>query len=248
MKQIIHVIIGSPENKKAFKCLEDEFRAREYIRIYKDRLHIDVLAFSFTQEVVHLILYDREQKTTQFLTEVKEAYTYYYSIKYDTELRLQSRKYPLESSQEFIKLLRFVHSKGHNSSTDYDSYSRYIGHELLNIGAVFHTLSTNIKEGKEIYQREMLKENPAHYDSSLHKKERFKTDKMSKRRTRASQFLEDFLEAEGLSLDELFRDEHFDSRRRLVEKFRDETDLSFRDIGHVLGISHTSVIRLLRMN
>lgn len=248
MKEIIHVIVGSPEQKKIFKNLEDEFRKREYIRIYKDRLKIDVLAFSFTAEVLHLILYDKNHRTQQFLKEITEAYAYYYSLRYDTELRLQTKRYELQSAKEFIKLLRFMHKKGHNSSGEYDQYSRYMGHDLLNIGAVYHTLSANISEARAIYQEEMLKENTAHYDEVLKKKETFQVDKMSKRRRRASRFLEDFLQEENISLDELFSDEYFYARKKLVERFRDETDLSFRDIGHVLGISHTSVIRVLKSN
>lgn len=248
MKQIIHVIIGSPEEKKLYRTLEDEFRQREYIRIYKDRLKIDVLAFSFTSDVLHLIIYDRDQKAQQFIGEITDAYAYYYGLRYSTELRLQSKRYTLQNAHEFMKLLRFVHQKGHNSSKEYESFTRYEGHDLLNIGAVYNTLSDNIYEGKAIYEEEMLKENTAYYDATLHKKEIFKIDKMSKRRQRAARFLENFLEDEGITLDQLFSDEYFQSRKRLVERFREETDLSFRDIGHVLGISHTSVIRVLKTN
>ena len=69
---------------------------------------------------------------------------------------------------------------------------------------------------------------------------------MIKRRERAQDFLSDFLTENALDREDFLKNGYAEEKRLLISRFREETDLSFRDIGYVLGISHTTVIRIYR--
>lgn len=140
--------------------------------------------------------------------------------------------------------LRYLHKRGENSRQEYQKYSRYVKHEILDIGIVLSTLHPDHHQAKEMFFTEMVKEDLSPYESLLKEQEVFEVDKMTKRHRRAQDFLDSYLQEKKLTRSEFFAEQNEDYRIELIERFRKETDLSYRDIGHVFGVSHTSIIRM----
>ncbi|NMB03696.1 MAG: hypothetical protein GX978_03985 [Tissierellia bacterium] len=244
MAKIYHIVIGCIQPIGLFRKTEDESRMKDYIRIYKQRTGTKNYGYSFTDDRLHLALRDHNNKARDFLSGVCDAYTYYYQNRRSSEVRIKYKMIEINPRQELFDLLRFIHNRGRNSAVEYRDYSRYIKSELVDIGPVLATLHTDQMKSKELFFEEMVYEPQSDYYIEFARREIFELDKMTKRRQRAYEFMEDFLDEIGLSRMEFLNGDHHTERVELIEKFRKETDLSYRDIGYVFELSHTSIIRL----
>lgn len=246
MAKMYHVVIGSMEPIALFRSEADERRMRDYLRIYKERTQLENFGYSFSDYRLHLIVRDKLNRVRDFLLGVSQAFSYYYQTKHDTDVKLRSKQVEIDPKKDLFHLLRFVHSQGRNSSKDYRDYSRYIKHDLLDMGPVLATLHADEFMSKELFFNEMIKENEYSYTVECKRREQFELDKMSKRHQRARDFMDDFLKEKQLTRRQLLSGSSDLTRIELIDRYRKETDLSFRDIGHVFGLSHTSIIRMYR--
>ncbi|WP_459128625.1 transposase [Guggenheimella bovis] len=246
MKKIFHIVVGTAHEKVLFHSLEDEKRLKDYLHIYKERNHLEIFAYSMKSTVLHLII--RAEHADTFIQGLMEAYQYYLEMKYQEEYMIKMKVFIISSMDEFWKLMRYLHQQGSNSGIDYMDYTRYRKHPFLDMGPIIQSFQNDSEDPKKQFFKEVIKENVSDYTAKMEKLEVFEVDKMSKRRARAEEFFDDFLREHHLNKFEIMLDENKLLRVTLIERFRKETDLSFRDIGYVLGISHTSVIRTLQMN
>lgn len=244
MHQIYHIIYGTVENITLFPEMEDLYRIREYIRIYKDRYRMEIFAFSFTSTHIHLVLRDSKNLHKEFIQGVQEAYAYFFQLKHEKDIKIQVKKYPIRSMDELLSTLRYLHAKGENSRQDYQGYTRYVKHDILDIGIVLSTLHPDQNRAKELFFAEMVREQDSRYEAVLREHEIFEVDKMTKRHRRAQEFMDSYLKEKQVTRREFFSEAGEALRIELIERFRRDTDLSYRDIGYVFGVSHTSIIRM----
>ncbi len=244
MAESIHLIIGTPDNLPVFSKKEDIHTMKRYLELYAHRMQISVAGYRFKSGVLHLLVGEHE-RLKQFLDGVLDAFVYYYSTQHNKELRFVYKMRQRLSAKERTQLLRYIHQGEDNSLEEYERYSRYVKRELVSVPLGWSLLSGNFRD-RDTFLQHMVREPEPAYAQLFTSIEVFEPDKLSKRRARAKAFLGQFLESRALSLEELMREEHRSSRFELIRAFREETDLSFRDIGYVLGMSHTSVIRILR--
>lgn len=247
MKNIYRLIIGSPGNNEIFFSRQDEDRYLDYARIYKDRFLIKVLAYSLKKDCANLLLFDNNDLRDRYSRHLREAYEYYLKLKNEeVGIRLVFKLVPVEDQDEFLRLMRFLHSEGRHSLKSYLDYTRYVEDRLLDISLVINSFTASSRDSKELFIGELTSEGV--YTDNLQFKgdEIFKRDKVIKRRERAQDFLSDFLTENALDREDFLKNGYAEEKRLLISRFREETDLSFRDIGYVLGISHTTVIRIYR--
>lgn len=246
MSIIYHIVIGSMTPEPIFRNPADERRMRDYIRIYKERTGIKNYGYSFTDHRLHLAVRDNNKKIRDFLIGVCDAYAYHMQNRRLKEVDVKYKMNEVAMKDELFDLLRYIHSKGRNSARDYRDYTRYVKSELVDVAPVLATLHPDDLIGKEMFFDEMIHEPAAGYYVEFSQREIFELDKMTKRRQRAHEYMEAYLEEIGLTRMEFLHGNYHEERVELITRFRKETDLSFRDIGHVFGLSHTSIIRLYR--
>lgn len=244
MAKIYHIVIGCTEQVALFREIDAEKRMKDYIKLYKDRTGIENYGYCFTDHRLHLAVRDKTKRIRDFLHGVCDAFAYYYQLKRETHVTIRFKLVEIEPRSELLDLLRFIHNRGRNSALEYRDYSRYRPNRLVDSGPILATLHSDLNLGKEMFFDEMVHEPKAGYYIEFANREIFELDKMTKRRQRAQEFMEDFLKEMGLSRGELLNGNQEEARIDLIHRFRKETDLSFRDIGHVFGLSHTSIIRL----
>lgn len=244
MKDIFQLAIGIPGNKKIFFSKRDQDRLLDYAKIYKERFDIDLLAYCLNPECAQFLFFDGTGKRELYAHNLTEAYGYFLQLILGTEVRMKSKLFPMDSMEKYMDAMRYFHRQGTNSFKHYQKYSRYVKDELLSIPLVLNTFYHSHRGGQEDLLKELVSEPSAEYALEFKKAQIFKRDKLSKRRERARDFMDEFLEEYELSEAQLLSNDYLDMKKLLIKKFREETDLSFRDIGHVLGISHTTVIRL----
>ncbi|NLY37064.1 MAG: hypothetical protein GX046_07505 [Tissierellia bacterium] len=244
MHNIFHLIIGAPGNDMIFLSRRDEDRFLDYARIYKERFSIHLLAYSLKKDCANFLVYDRLDKRDSFAKHLVEAYGYYLQLMQEREVRLVKKIFSLESMEKYMQLMRFLHSEGRNSFKSYQNYSRYVKEDLLDISLVLNSFSYSHKGDRNLLLNELAKEPSGVYALEFKKHEVFKRDKLFKRRERAYEFMENFLNEKDITREEFLKGNFDEEKKCLIRRFREETDLSFRDIGHVLGMSHTTAIRL----
>ncbi|HHT20424.1 MAG TPA: hypothetical protein GXZ74_03170 [Tissierellia bacterium] len=246
MGKVYHIVIGSMTPEAIFSNPADERRMRDYIRIYKERTGLTNYGYSFTDMRLHLAVRDREKKIRDFLIGVCDAYTYHLKNRRFKDIDVKYKLNEVAMKDELFDLLRYIHSKGRNSAKEYRDYTRYVKSELVDVAPILAALHPDDLIGKEMFFEEMIHEPSVGYYVEFSQREIFELDKMTKRRQRAHEYMEAYLEEIGLSRMEFLHGNYHAERVELIERFRRETDLSFRDIGYVFGLSHTSIIRLYR--
>ena len=244
MAESIHLIIGTSNNLPVFSRKEDVDTMKRYLGLYTHRMQESIAGFRFKTSALHLLV-EAHERLREFLDGVLEAYAYYYGLHYREEIRFVHKIRRHLSVKERTQLMRFLHQGEDNSLKEYERYSRYVKRELVSVPLGWSLLSGNFTD-RESFLQHMVREPDPAYSELFSSAEVFEPDILTKRRARAKAFLDDFLDRKGISLRELMREEYRHARFDLVRAFREETDLSFRDIGYVLGMSHTSVIRILR--
>lgn len=244
MYNIFHLIIGAPGNDKIFLSSRDEDRILDYAKIYKDRFSINLLAYSLKGDCANFLVYDRQNNRNSFAQHLVEAYGYYLQLVHEEEIRLVKKLYSLECMKKYMQLMRYLHCEGRNSFKSYEEYSRYVKEDLLDIPLVLNTFNYSHKGDKNLLLNEIAKEPIGNYALEFKKYEIFQRDKLFKRRERAYEFMDSYLEEEDLIREDFLQGNYLEEKKYLIKLYRDETDLSFRDIGHVLDMSHTTAIRL----
>ncbi len=235
MYKIKHIII-SFNQKDSFKYKKNNILAIEnYLSIYKKKYKIQIVAYGLNSMFLHLVIRDEGDIVKEYIRTLIETLDYYYSSEFQTEVNMFRWKvYDLSSSAEIVDAIRYLHTMDYNSNEKYIHYSKYIEDDLIDT----HLLMSSIKRTDEF-----LMEPSDSYIIKMKKKEKSNTNnKMLKRRNRAEDFFNDYLISKGITRTDLISNNSY--KEELVDMFRNETDLSFRDIGYVLGISHTSVIRI----
>lgn len=244
---LFHAVV-STSGFEAFKCREDYLKFFDILKLYKARMNMKIIAYSLGDTIIHLLLHDKEGVLAPFIKRVKDTYGFYYEGKYDTDkLFMDKTKIKqVDRFEQFENSLRYIHSKGRNSIEEYRSYSNSGKEGLLSLDFLVSAFGKDRISGKENLMNSLVKEVQEDYLYLLREMEFFPEDKKSKRINRAKKFLKDYLEENKLSKDEIFLESNDSMRIDLVNEFRKKTDLSFRDIGEVLELSHTSIIRILK--
>lgn len=246
MNEIFQLILGIPGNESIFFTERDEDRLLDYAKIYKDRFELDLLAYCLQKKSAHFIIYDGPGKKELFGHNLTEAYGYYLQLVTGKEVRMSNKLIAMDSIDQYMNMMKLFHQQGRNSLIHYKQYSRYVKDPLLSVPLVLNTFSLSHKGDQEKFMEELVSEPLACYEVEFKKAQVFKKDKLSKRRERARDYMESFCREHNLQRDLLSLHHDTEMKKLLIKGFREETDLSFRDIGYVLGLSHTTVIRLYR--
>ncbi len=239
----IQMIVGSTNKEVLFSGKMEIDRFIDYIKIYSKRFGIILVGFSFYKEKCHIIFKDLSSKTDTFVKGIISSYKYYLCNS-GRDIRIAYKSRIVSSRAELINILRYI-CKGNNSSLSYyKEYSRYIQDDLVKSGYLMQELYSDSRNNKETFINDVVKEPDSEYIYEMEKFEIFEVDKMTKRRKRSEDFLEKWMEENLITKNELMIEKNRKLLRDLIREYREKTDLSYRDIGHTLGISHTSVIRI----
>lgn len=248
MKSLSYLILGTGNNDIIFQNKEDVERFKDYMKIYLKRNNNKLIAYCFKEKNAHILFKRKKERFNTFIDGAITAYEYYLKNKCNKDVNIQYKRRKVENKEYLINLIRFIHSNGYNSFDYYENYSRYRINDFIDANFLIEGLYDNTESSKDNFILETVREVAESYSIDFKRDEYFELDKISKRRKRARDFLENFLRKNEINFNELINKENIDLMKDLVSSYRSETDLSFRDIGFILDMSHTSVIRLFYDN
>lgn len=246
---IYHVVLGAASSKGLFCERKDYKKFMDVVRMYKASHGIKLLGYSLSPLVTHLILHDRGGHLLMFLREIKSTYSVHYQHCYFEKRVFHhvDKVRSVESYDAFVNLYRYIHKQGLNSLIRFKGYEDRKKDEYLDGDYVLSALGAKREQAKDELLKISEEPSPGYYRIHMKDMEYFREEKKVIRVRRAEEFMEKFLETNQISYSELMDDNHFYKKLELIKAFRDKTDLSYRDIGSILDLSHTSVIRLWKM-
>ncbi len=238
MYKIKHIIISFNQKKSIIYNKNHIIDIENYLTLYKRKYGVQIIAYGLNSMFLHIIIMDKGNVAKEYIRTIIETLDYYYKKEFNSESNLMRWKvYAIVSTNEVIDIIKYLHTLDYNSNKNYNNYSKYIYDEFIDTHLIMSSLSD---KGS---MRDFLKEPSAKYIFKMKMKEKRNiNNKMFKRRSRAEDFFKEYLSDKGITREDFFSNDNY--KEELVDKYRNETDLSFRDIGYVLGISHTSVIRI----
>lgn len=234
MKQLKQILVKTSQKTDFFEGKKDFDRFLGFVDLYRKSLHVSLLFYGYEgNEMMLLLATDGNEE--QFVKRVMEAYKYdgKNTLFYRFKIILISMKSELLSCLNYMNSLENNATEHLKNTSRYDTNGAISGNELLNMFRSWYT--------KNQLLTEIAKEPTAQYCMRMNQIVKADIGKKDKRKKRAMIFLEKYLESKGMSLLEAKRNRQ--ELHELVDAFRENTDLSYRDIGSVLGLSHTSVRR-----
>ncbi len=238
MYKIKHIIISFNQKKPIKYKKNNIMEIEKYLTLYKKKYGIQIIAYGLNTMFFHILIRDNKNIIKRYVKTIIETLDYYYRKEFNTDINMMRWKvYEINNNKDIINAIRYVHTMQYNSNKNYANYSKYVTDDFIDTHLIIS--STDKKDDIDYF----LKEPSDSYIYRMRKKEKSNiNNKMFKRRSRAENFLNNYLINKGVSKSDVLSSDYY--KEELVDKFRNETDLSFRDIGYVLGISHTSVIRI----
>ncbi|MBN2260137.1 MAG: hypothetical protein JW702_06315 [Clostridiales bacterium] len=243
---IYHIVLGTRIEDGVFKEREDYKRMMEIIKLYKESFGVKLLGYSFTPLLVHLIVNDKKGNLGEFIHLIVETYTaYFYKAYFISEIFHNKIKVKsIDSYEVFTDTYKYIHKMGENSLKRFQIYDFKNKDIYLDADYVLSALGSKKDTSKEEMNKLSVMEISERYQIQMKELEYFPQEKKTKRIQRAEKFMESFLTKHHIALDDLNKEDYFNKKLELIRSFRNQTDLSYRDIGEILGMSHTSIIRL----
>lgn len=243
---IKHVVLYNIQKCVLKNNNKDYEKLINFFDIYRKSFNIVILSYGIDKDAMHILVYDNGNDITGFLEALTETFNLYYNKENDSEKNLSYKVYLLEEA-DLINSIKCVHKLSYNSLPLFLNYSRYKDYSFVNPGFVINTYTDGSYKSKTEFLEELVREPDAAYQTLFYKRGKNIDRKIVKRRNRARSFLNTFLKDNQINYNQLLNDKNKDLLFKLIKKFRVETDLSYRDIASVLGVSHTTVIRIYKM-
>ncbi|MEA3422788.1 MAG: hypothetical protein U9Q80_03140 [Bacillota bacterium] len=246
---IYHVVLGAINEGGVFRKRNDYKKFMEIVKMYKESLGIRLLGYSLTPLVVHLVVRDNRNKVMEFLDLVIETYTAYCSKEHFMKDVFHSQKKikAIENYKTFKNTFKYIHKFGENSLKRFQIYDFDKKDEFLDGDYVLSAFGVDNEQSKNEMNNISVMEASENYKFRMNEMEYFAEEKKTMRIRRAEKFMKSFLEENNIKITDLKDDDYYNDKLRLIRAFRKETDLSYRDIGEILGMSHTSIIRLWKI-
>ena len=246
---IYHVVLGAINEGGVFRKRDDYKKFMEIVRIYKESLGIRLLGYSLTPLVVHLVVRDKKSKLMEFLNLIIETYTAYYSKQYFLKdvFHNQKKIKAIDDYETFKNIYKYIHKFGENSLKRFQIYDFDKKDLFLDGDYVLSAFGVDNEQSINEMNKISVLETSEIYKVRMSEMEYFAEEKKTMRIKRAEKFMKSFLDKNNIEVVDLNDDEYYNNKLDLIKAFRRDTDLSYRDIGTILGMSHTSIIRLWKI-
>ncbi len=160
-----------------FSSKRDYEKFKEIIFLAKDKYAIELYAYCFMSNHVHLFLRESEQgEVSDFMKKILSHYAGWYNFKYERTGHLFANRYkslPVEDDSYFLTLAKYIHRNPVKAGIvenmqdyQYSSYSDYIqnNNEVVNVDFLLEILDDDRKTAIKQFVAFSLKEEEIDYD------------------------------------------------------------------------------------
>lgn len=253
---IYHVMIRGNEKRDIFADDEDKYKFIDVLRLKKAEKKFELYSYCLMSNHVHLLINEKDSSIGDIMKCINVSYAMYFNRKYNRVGHLfqdRFRSEVVENDSYMLSAARYIHNNpvlaGVSDSPGnykWSSYREYIGsrnnHKVTDVKLLLEILSINPEKAiKEFINW-----------TSLLTEERFldveeKENKKIMTKPEALAYLDRIMRERGVSLhtiQNLRGSVKGTIKHELAVMLKDSTNLSYRDIGALLGISKSTVQEL----
>ncbi len=236
---MISLVVQNLSETEIVPSRNDLEKLNEFIEIYCKRFESTLITMGYRESLIYAIFKKGKNPSTMCFG-IFDAYSYFLEDKYNNLYNFKIRFLDVSTKEEFLDLLRTINALSYNTLNLVKEISRYESDRSYDFTYIRDVLDDELN--LEEFRNQVIMEPTGTYLIDTSPTFNFYSKKKNKRRERAEKFLEDFLLSKNISKEELMKEHKLVCL--LVKAYRTDTDLSFRDIGYVLNLSHTTIIRI----
>lgn len=247
---IYHVMLRGNERKPVFLDEEDKSKFLEVVLRKKEAAVSRLFAYCVMDNHVHLVIQELEngQPLDTLMKRIGVSYAIYFNKKYKREGHVFQDRFRSEAIEEesyLLSVIRYVHQNPVKAKIvdglnyRWSSYNIYIGKKgNMSLLPEMEEVLSQFSVDKRSSVRNFIEYHQAEDNNAF-------IDVPASNVENAKDILDDFLQRQSLSLDDLNKRENIDKASEIIEKLVCETGMSGRQAAEMVGINREKVRRIL---
>ena len=252
LSKIYHVIARGNERKDIFLDDEDKSKFIQIIINKKRKNEYTLYAYCLMNNHLHLLLKEEEGNVSRVMRRINTAYAYYFNKKYNRVGHVfqdRFRSEPVENDRYLLSLIQYIHNnpvkaKIVNQPHQYkwSSYSLYLKEQksIIDKGEILRFFSPDRLKAIRLFVEFSCQQNN---DTFMDYQEVFGEVKEITSVKKAKEYASKYLKEKGLQMESLKAKINKEYRDKLIIELTEKTNLSYREIGNILGFSRWTVER-----
>ncbi|GAH20225.1 unnamed protein product [marine sediment metagenome] len=252
LSKIYHVIARGNERKDIFLDDEDKSKFIQIIINKKRKNEYTLYAYCLMNNHLHLLLKEGEGNISRVMRRINTAYAYYFNKKYNRVGHVfqdRFRSEPVENDRYLISLIQYIHNnpvkaKIANQPNQYkwSSYLFYLKEQksIIDKEEILNLFSPDRSKAIHLLTEFSHQQNN---DTFMDYQEVFREVKEITSVKKAKEYASRYLKEKGLQTGHLKGKVNKEYRGKLILELKEKTNLSYREIGNILGFSRWTVER-----
>jgi len=252
LSKIYHVIARGNEKKDIFLDDEDKSKFIQIITNKKKKNEYILFAYCLMNNHLHLLLKEQEDGISRIMRRINTAYAYYFNKKYNRVGHVFQGRFksePVENDSYLISVIRYIHNnpvkaKIVNQPQQYrwSSYSLYLKEQkcIIDKEEILNLFSPDRSKAIHLLTEFSHQQNN---DTFMDYQEVFREVKEITSVKKAKEYASRYLKEKGLQTGHLKGKVNKEHRGKLILELKEKTNLSYREIGNILGFSRWTVER-----
>lgn len=252
LSKIYHITARGNEKKDIFLDDEDKNKFIRIITNKKKKNEYTLFAYCLMSNHLHLLLKEEEDNISRVMRRINTAYAYYFNKKYNRVGHVFQDRFksePVENDRYLISLVRYIHNnpvkaKIVNQPYQYKwgSYLLYLKEQksIIDKEEILNLFSPDKAKAISLFTKFSCQQNN---DIFMDYQEVFREVKEITSAKKAKEYALKYLKEKGLQIESLKGKINKEHRGKLILELKEKTNLSYREIGNILGFSRWTVER-----
>ena len=252
LSKIYHVIARGNEKKDIFIDDEDKNKFIQIITNKKKKNEYTLFAYCLMNNHLHLLVKEEEDNISRIMRRINTAYAYYFNKKYNRVGHVFQDRFksePVENDSYLISLVRYIHNnpvkaKIVNQPYQYKwgSYLLYLKEQksIIDKEEILNFFSPDRAKAIRLFAVFSCQQNN---ETFMDYQEVFREVKEITSAKKAKEHVSRYLKEKGLQIESLKGKINKEYRGKLILELKEKTNLSYREIGNILGFSRWTIER-----
>jgi REP element-mobilizing transposase RayT/biotin operon repressor len=252
LSKIYHIIARGNERKDIFLDDEDKSKFIQIITNKKKKNEYIIYAYCLMNNHLHLLLKEEEDNISRIMRRINTAYAYYFNKKYNRVGHVFQDRFksePVENDRYLISLIQYIHNNPVKAKTvnqphqyKWSSYLLYLKEQksIIDKEEILNFFSSDRSKAIRLFAEFSCQQNN---DIFMDYQEIYREVKEITSVEKAKEYMSRYLKEKGLQIKSLKGKANKEHRGKLILELKEKTNLSYREIGNILGFSRWTVER-----
>lgn len=241
---------------KGYSLDGDRISSREHpLLLGNGAPNFSIYAYCLMDNHAHLLINEGTDEISRIMKRINTSYAYYFNKRYGRIGHLFQDRFKsqtIESDNQLLAVIRYIHNNPVKAKIvpdpslyNWSSYNGYIrdecpGFKVLDKDMILEMFTTDKARARKMFSEFTKQKNEDNFIEYLNKD----VGKVLVTQKDAEVFLAEFLNNEGLALEELAVRERVTVRNELIRELRSKSSLSIRQIAELVKVNRGVVERV----